>query len=242
LTLLLVIGDIHGQFAALERVLGHAPIDRVHAVLLTGDLGLDRTSLLLPSALRVVEIAASAGRPVVFVPGNHDLPDLPVALSGADNADDRRVDVAGLRVRGVGGAGPARFGFPYEWGEDDVRRRPRIEADILLTHTPPIRSLLDLCSSGAHAGSAAVREMLSEPEGKALRLLVCGHIHEAPGVEVLDGKPCYNAGSLGAPFGRVQYGLVEVEEPASVVLTHRMLDDGTERSWRFEDGKLVVLT
>jgi uncharacterized protein len=246
MTLLLVIGDIHGQYADLERVLAHVPLDRVKAVLLTGDLGFDQKDLLLPSAMRTVEIVASRGKPVVFVPGNHDLAELP-DLPGAYNADDRAVDVAGLRIRGVGGSGPALFGFPYEWSEDDIRKRQRFEAEILLSHTPPLQSGLDRCFHGAHGGSAAVREMLSPAGGNAPWILVCGHIHEAVGAKVVDGTPCYNAGSLGSPFGRAQYGLVELDwEPSTrrvdrmprpgMTITHRHLDGHAEREWTFEAG------
>ena len=45
--------------------------------------------------------------PFFYVPGNHDLPSLD--LPG--NIDGTVVELDGLRVGGLGGAGPARFGF-----------------------------------------------------------------------------------------------------------------------------------
>jgi Icc-related predicted phosphoesterase len=45
---------------------------------------------------------------------------------------------------------------------------------------------------------------------------VCGHIHEAVGVKQLGQCLCYNAGSLGEPFGAVQCGVASYDEEAGV--------------------------
>ena len=81
---------------------------------------------------------AALGRPWAWVPGNHDLSDNDLP----NNADGRVLEVAGLRVGGIGGAGPARFGFAYEWSEDDVRARSHLDCDVLLVHTPPLGTAL----------------------------------------------------------------------------------------------------
>ena len=141
--------------------------------------------------------------PVAFVPGNHDLPDPACDIDGID-CDGRIAEIAGVRIAGLGGAGPARFGFPYEWGEDeaDAALRTLLDGaappDIMISHTPPARTSLDRTSSGEHAGSEAVRQWIGSVRPK---LFVCGHIHEAWGVERIEGVPCLNAGALGEPFG-----------------------------------------
>src|SRR5262249_53758834 len=106
--------------------------------------------------------------PLVFVPGNHDpdvsgyrtsragltlragLPDRPPWPAGAVNADRAVVDVAGLRIAGLGGClrysdGPNQYtrrqrarragALPRgaRWGS----RRARRAVDVLLTHAPP---------------------------------------------------------------------------------------------------------
>jgi hypothetical protein len=107
-------------------------------------------------------------RPLVFVPGNHDpdqsgyrvtrsglvtragFPARPPWPSGAVNADGRVVDVAGLRIAGLGGCLRYRDG-PNQYSERQqarraraLRRRARWRArrdhrpvDLLLTHAPP---------------------------------------------------------------------------------------------------------
>jgi Icc-related predicted phosphoesterase len=114
------------------------------------------------------------------------------------------IEIAGLRIAGFGGAGPTRFGFPYEWKEsraEEVLRTMLTGAppvDILISHTPPARTSLDRTARGVHVGSEAVRrQMASARPG----LVVCGHIHESWGFERVDGVLCLNAGALGDPFG-----------------------------------------
>jgi Icc-related predicted phosphoesterase len=41
---------------------------------------------------------------------------------------------------------------------------------------------------------------------------VCGHIHEAVGTYQLGNCLCYNAGSLGEPFGAVQCGIATLDD------------------------------
>jgi Icc-related predicted phosphoesterase len=124
------------------------------------------------------------------------------------NVDGRVADAAGLRLFGFGGSGPSRFGFPYEWTEEEAQRAlaavfpPSLERgiDIFLSHAPPAETTLDRTHQGEHVGSRTVRQWLARIRP---RLFVCGHIHEAWGVEEVDGVPCLNAGSLGEPHGQV---------------------------------------
>jgi Icc-related predicted phosphoesterase len=139
------------------------------------------------------------------VPGNHD-----VRHEAPSNVDGRSVDWLGLRVYGLGGGGPRRFGFPYEWTEDEVAHIPPPVYDLLLTHTPPFGTALDTTVHGRHVGSPTIRGWALAAGG----LLVCGHIHEAAGVEQLGDCLCYNAGSLGEPFGQTQVGIAERPDPA----------------------------
>ncbi|HKQ62890.1 MAG TPA: metallophosphoesterase [Candidatus Polarisedimenticolaceae bacterium] len=212
---LVLLGDIHHELNDLDLVLRAVAARAVPVglALLAGDLGVDpprspaarqRERESHDASVRCVleRVAARLGCPVVFVPGNHDLPD-PPAVEAAINADRRIVEAAQLRIAGFGGAGPDRFGFPYEWSEDEAelaleelfRAAPRL--DVLLCHTPPMGTTLDPTYLGKHVGSRAVSRWIPRVRP---RLFVCGHIHEAAGVELIEGIPCVNAGSLGPPF------------------------------------------
>ena len=242
---LAIIGDVHGALDKLELVLPQVHNAHPDAILMVGDLGNDRD--LLPSAMAVLDRVSQLDKPIVFVPGNHDLPDLPDRRL-ARNADHRVLEVVGLRIWGIGGSGPNQWGFPYEWSEDTLKARRRERADILLAHCPPKNSPLDPTTQGKPAGSQAMRELLAEGR---VEMMLCGHIHESPNCARVEGVICHNAGALGVPFGAPQFAVVDWE-PGHIQVRHVVLPyimkpetapwcrglewgpDSGERSWSFE--------
>jgi Icc-related predicted phosphoesterase len=239
---LAVIGDIHASFARLDLVLAHIAEARVDGILLVGDLGShdlsyarkrtpERDARYLASIDEVMKRVRALGAPVLWVPGNHDLPE----LAGEGNVDGRVAEIAGLRVAGLGGAGPGRFGFCYEWEEEDIRRRDVPECDVLLCHTPPARTALDRLWDGIrHVGSEALRERASAHDG----VYVCGHIHESPGAVEIEGCLCLNVGGIGDPRGRAQLGFVRrsAELAGRYAATHVDLVSGRTRTWERSAG------
>ena len=210
-----VIGDVHAERERLDRVLARLAPHEAELVLLVGDIGVDppwneparsaeRAAHDESMREMIGRVRERLGDRIVFVPGNHDLADPPPGLP-AVNCDRRIVEPTGLRIAGMGGAGPGRFGFPYEWDEaeasrvlDELAPGPGL-VDLVLCHTPPNDCRLDLTKRGDHVGSGAVRRFLAQARPS---LFVCGHIHEAWGVEHVEGVPCLNAGSLGPPHGQ----------------------------------------
>lgn len=222
-----MIGDVHAHFEHLDAVLARVARERIDGILLVGDLGSHalgrvasrtpaRDAAYLRSIERVLARARAVHSSVVYVPGNHDLPD----LSFEGNADGRVVALAGVRIGGIGGAGPGRFGFAYEWDEDEIRARAKLECELVLAHAPPARTPLDLLRDRTtHVGSEALRELASAHRGA----YVCGHIHESPGVVRLGECLCLNAGGLGAPYGAPQVGFVR-RSAGSWSAAHERLD------------------
>lgn len=233
-TSLAVIGDPHGAWDALARVLDHLRDRPVDGVLVVGDffsqmvLGRELTAgeveRMDRDLDRTLHTISSLRVPVLWVPGNHDRP----SLAGEGNVDGTVASIQGIRVAGIGGAGPTRFGFPYEWDEDDIRDRVIPPCDILLCHAPPADTPLDETSwGGHHAGSAAIREIAEAHDG----VLVCGHIHEAAGSAQLGRCLCLNAGALGEPHGKAQLGLVVREDSGRWRVEHLDLESGRVRHW-----------
>lgn len=165
---------------------------RVDLVLAAGDLPFDYLEFL----------ADALDRPIVFVPGNHDvdlagyapgqgmwlrggLPAEWPGPAGGTNVDGRVVDVAGLRIAGLGGSIRYNNG-PNQWTERQQARRMRKVArsaarrrlrdgrgvDVLLTHAPArgVGDAEDPCHRGFDCLHDAVRRMRP-------KLLVHGHIH-----------------------------------------------------------------
>lgn len=215
------IGDLHGRldrFHEISRWLAQA---RPQIALFTGDLSsgplnprgcADVSEVLANLDVEFEQLAI----PFLFVPGNHD----PRRLEHPSNTDRRLTVLAGARIYGIGGAGPATFGFPYEWSDAEIGALEVPEVDILLAHTPPLASVDYLAGSGIPAGSLAIRNAAANAA-----IVICGHIHEGVGVEMIGPTLVYNPGSLGAPFGRCQVGEVTLSIDSCTV-THRSLGPG----------------
>ena len=172
--------------------------------------------------------------PLVFVPGNHDpdvsgyrtsragltlragLPDRPPWPAGAVSADRAVVDVAGLRLAGLGGCLRYSQG-PNQYTQRQQTRRARSLArrarwrqrrdgrgvDVLLTHAPP-RGAGDR-EDPAHQGFQALNRLTGRLRPP---LLLHGHIHP-------DGQPI-QAHRLGGTVVRNVVGrhLLDIEAGA----------------------------
>lgn len=201
-----VIGDIHGNAERLRRILAAVTArGDVRGLLVTGDLAAGVFSRVrgLAGVSEVLALLRGTGLPFVFVPGNHDAPE----MDEPENVDGRIQDFLGVRVLGMGGS-PRAFGLPYEW-EDGSVALPAGACEVVLSHTPPAGTRLGVTARGKDVGSRQVRELLS---ARRPRALVCGHIHEAVGIEEVDGVPCYNAGALGGMFAGSCYGVLTLGE------------------------------
>jgi len=214
-----VIGDVHAHMTYLEQVCAELATQSLTAVLLVGDIGTpalgyqrNRTqtkdAAYLDSVACVLQRVRALGAPVVWVPGNHDLPTFPEDAVFEGNIDGRVVSVAGVRIAGFGGAGPGIFGFPYEWTDEEAAVRGVPACELLLAHAPPAGTTLDRLWDGRrHVGSVYLRRWLDTHTGA----FACGHIHEAGGVELVDAAACVNAGGLGLPYGKPQVGYLRLQ-------------------------------
>jgi Icc-related predicted phosphoesterase len=72
---------------------------------------------------------------------------------------------------------------------------------------------VDILHSGIHAGSIAVREFIEEHEPE---LVVCGHIHEARGVDAIGKSTIVNCG----PLFKGSYALIETGPEIRVKLQY----------------------
>ena len=170
---------------------GRVSRGRVDLVLAAGDLPFD----YLEHLSNVLDV------PCVLVPGNHD-PDLSgyatraagfvraglparwPGPAGAIDADTQVVDVAGLRIAGLGGSPRYRPG-PNQWTQAQQRRRAhRLTrrarwrgrdgrgVDVVLTHAPP-RGVGD-GDDAPHVGFDCLHPLV---ERLGPTLLLHGHVH-----------------------------------------------------------------
>ena len=203
------VGDLHGALPSLLRVLEHLRAADVEGILYTGDFArgpfnADPALGNTASPAELLDVVTSSCANVLLVPGNHDDP----SLGGSVSIDGREMSWLGWRVAGIGGSPFTGGRFPYEWSDDRADLATWRAPDILLAHSPPANSGLDVIVTGKAVGSKAIREVAERMTG----LLVCGHIHEAAGVRNVGQCLCYNAGSLGEPFGAVQCGVASFDD------------------------------
>ncbi|OUZ11727.1 hypothetical protein BHE97_04290 [Aeromicrobium sp. PE09-221] len=140
----------------------------VDLLLSAGDLPWDYLAML----------AAALQVPAAFVPGNHDPIDGEDAPAGFLPADDQVLEIAGLRIAGLGGSVRYNDG-PHQYTQEQYRTRARQLAasaggpvDILLTHAPPAG--LGDESDPAHRGIEALHDLL---EALVPTWHLHGHIH-----------------------------------------------------------------
>jgi Icc-related predicted phosphoesterase len=195
--------------AAVTRVLAVA--DEVDEALYGDKLARLRPDLIVSAGDLPFEylenLVSRADVPLVFVPGNHD-PDLrtsespwtalrrqvsPIGPLGADNADGRVIDAAGIRIAGLGGSIRYNRG-PNQYTQAQMRfrglrlglrirlkpKRGGSKLDVLLTHAPPFG--WSLSQDVAHTGFIAFHQLVSD---LAPKVLIHGHVHPYGRVEPL---------------------------------------------------------
>ena len=101
--------------------------------------------------------------------------------------------------------------FQYNWGDGKaIYDRIPPATDILLTHTPPLRTC-DVTKGGANAGCPELAERLSHRDLENCRLHVFGHIHEAHGATIV-GQTMQN------PNGRVAVNAALPRIPLPIIV------------------------
>ena len=222
ITKFLVFGDIHGENSLLLETICHVSGHDVDFVVCTGDIGPDilgdiemtnklRAQLYKVQTDAILSAIIKLKKPLLFVPGNHDRKELlgkeQCSKTGLWNIDVLTGSMPflsnGISALGIGGTPKTGFFWPYEWESDHVTVPPRIlskwnkeQTRILLTHSPPQKCYLDICTGTAnHIGSVGIRSFLRKMKKKPT-ILICGHIHEGAGVDIVEGTACLNAGSL----------------------------------------------
>jgi len=189
---LLVFSDIHNDLRALEKLMAI----EADYYLAAGDLvswakGLDKTGEVLRRRENVI-----------VLPGNHESEsDIATFCErfGFRAFHGQTMEIGDWKVAGLGYSNPTPFNTPGEYSEAEIARRlepfAALTPLVLICHCPPKDTALDRLSGGGHAGSAAVREFVDRRQPA---WFLCGHIHEAEGVETTIGRTrAVNVGKRG---------------------------------------------
>ncbi len=205
---IVAVADIHGSYEAVETILdSEKPFD---VVVIAGDVTTKGTPAELDSALRAVQ---SRGRPVVAVAGNMDPPPLEQCLLNLGvSINGKGIVIGEVGFFGVSACPVTPFRTPYEIDEEEIARRADAGwADvasarwkIFVPHAPPRKTRLDRTFMGMHVGSTAVRRFI---ERNCPHIVVCGHIHEARGVDSIGETKMVNCG----PASKGSYAVLTID-------------------------------
>lgn len=204
---LLIFSDIHGDKAALEKLMA-MEADYYFA---DGDLanwgrGLDQLGPIMQKRAEKMYV----------LPGNHESEaDIASFCSkyGFQNFHGQTIDVAGYKVAGLGYSNPTPFDTPGEYSEEELASRLEkfsgLDPLILICHAPPKNTKLDRADEGQHFGSQSVRDFIDQRQP---RYFYCGHIHEAAGqTDILGRTQGCNVGKRGMLLDLQQHGNVPIQ-------------------------------
>jgi len=196
---LLVTADFHGSIKASHRASTKAKHLEVDAIIVCGDVThfgslKDAETILTP--LTTLEL------PVLYVLGNCDPSQLvETQIAGAVNLHGKCQELDDISFIGLGGAPTSPYYSWFELSETQIRNMleqtwdkcPANPWSIIVSHTPPRDTSVDLAFSRVHAGSTGLRAFIEERKPS---VVFCGHIHEARGIDHLGDTLVVNPGAV----------------------------------------------
>jgi Icc-related predicted phosphoesterase len=173
---LLAFSDIHGDRAALERLMAMEADFYVAA----GDL----TNWARGFEPLGETLARRAPR-VWVLPGNHEHASQIASFClqyGLNPLHGKSFLAGPWHIAGFGHSNPTPFNTPGEESEEEIARHlepfATLQPMVLICHCPPNNTPLDEATPGRHLGSTAVAEFVRRVQPA---WFLCGHIHEASG-------------------------------------------------------------
>lgn len=190
---IICLTDIHGAFDVAEEIARRET--GADVCLLGGDL----TDIGTPEAVAglIGRLAPHAGR-ILAVAGNMDPDPIDAALvTTGHSLNGLGVRIGDVGFHGVSG-GTIALGSPNELPESRIadlteaghRAVSKAPIRIFAPHVPP-HGCVDRISTGQSVGSTAVRDFIDLHQPQAA---VCGHIHEARGIDRLGDTLVVNCG------------------------------------------------
>jgi Icc-related predicted phosphoesterase len=201
--ILLALGDIHGRIGWTSLL--ESAASAASAIVVTGDL----TQFGRPrDADRILDEFAAYPAPLYAVAGNCDSPEIEARLQ------ERGVSLHGQGVMvadriglcGVSGSNITPFRTPLEYSDAELEEALRrgwavirsAPIRIVVHHAPPWNTRVDLTAGGRHVGVKGLRTFCEQEEPE---LVLCGHIHEARGLDSIGATRVVNGGMAARGHG-----------------------------------------
>ncbi len=201
----LTLGDIHGSVKWTSELIAAA--ETVDTILLCGDL----TSFGTPEDVAaIIDDIARYNASCFAIAGNCDslaiesfLTDQGISLNGRGRMMGNSIGICG-----VSGSNRTPFGTPLEYTEEELsasldagwQQIQGASTRIVVHHAPPYRTKCDRTLLGMHTGVRMFREFCEKDQPE---LVVCGHIHEARGTDMIGETLVVNGGMAARGHGTV---------------------------------------
>jgi uncharacterized protein len=203
---ILAVADIHGAQYRLNLVLQNVASCTPDLVIICGDITQFGPGELATNFLNQIPV------PTLAIPGNIDTFDVDqgISASNATNLDKRQVTIQKVPFIGIGREIPSQLA---DLSIDDGTGKKLLKkllntSSVLVTHYPPFK-LQDKIFIGSHGGSKELRSLI---DLYTPQLVLCGHIHEDPGMTTVGGTTVVNC-SMGK---RTEGALVEISTTLKV--------------------------
>ncbi|KYK23164.1 hypothetical protein AYK25_02160 [Thermoplasmatales archaeon SM1-50] len=204
----LAIADIHGSQYRLNLVLKNVTAYRPDLVVVCGDITQFGPGELATTLLNQIPVETLA------LAGNIDTSDVDQGIntSKAINLHGKRVVIHGISFVGIGREIPAFLEDTVIANGTEKKSLKKIldSTSVLVTHYPPFK-LQDKIFIGTHGGSKELRSLIDTIKP---RLVLCGHIHEDPGVTQTGDTTVVNC-SLGK---RTEGAIVDINKTVKVTI------------------------
>jgi Icc-related predicted phosphoesterase len=207
--------DVHGRFEAVADAT--AAIGDADVLVIGGDITTGGTP---DQATAAIERWRPLAPRLLALAGNMDSPEIDACLTDLGVGLDARGHRLGtVGIFGVSAAPHSPLRTPYELSEDELERRiddgyaavRDCTVKVFCPHAPPHGTSCDRLRSGEHVGSTAVRSFVDREQPD---VVLCGHIHEARGIDRLGVTQVVNPG----PAGAGHYAIVDIDDAVRVRL------------------------
>ncbi|RLF17947.1 MAG: hypothetical protein DRN06_02705 [Thermoprotei archaeon] len=183
----LALTDVHRSIAWLRKALEYASDNNLDTVTFSGDF----------QSVEAIRLLAEFNGRVFAVPGNMDSEEELQALEEAKlSLHGKLMEHEGYTFAGVGA-------FNFKWALEQliqVLSQNKPSKLVLVSHYPPKGSKVDLAFNRMHVGSSSVKGFI---ETYRPLVCLCGHIHEARGLDWLGDTLLVNPGPLARGYAAI---------------------------------------
>jgi len=188
-------GDVHEDTNNLIKI--KSELENADLIVISGDLTNYHGKV---EAKKVLESIKRYNKRLLAQYGNLDQPEVNEYLTGEGiNLHGNGYVFGDVGIFGCGGSSPTPFNTPSEISESDIKKYltdgytkvKNAKWKIMVCHTPPKDTVIDIVRSGMHVGSSTVRDFIVQYKPD---VCISGHIHESRGKDEVGDTVVLNAG------------------------------------------------